>query len=92
MKQTILTVGDLVLEEEVYKSDVLGGKIYITNTKTGDSCSQIWTKKHGGKSNRISTMTNLITMFAPSEPVEAPPQDTDDEKNFKIDLDDKEKI
>ena len=66
-KQVILTVGPVVLEEEVYKSDFIGGKIYATNKVTGETYEETWKKLHGGKSNRWSVMANCVSAVAPKE-------------------------
>lgn len=75
-KRTILTVGDVILEEEVYKSDFIGGKIYATNTKTGDVYTETWKKMHGGRTNRWAVMANCVAAVAPQ-----PDADTSDEGN-----------
>ena len=45
MKKVILTVGDIILEEEILKSDYFGGRIFATNTQTGEKCNKNWRKK-----------------------------------------------
>lgn len=64
-KRTILTVGDVILEEELYRSDVLGGKIYATNIKTNETYTEVWKKMHGGKNNRWTVMANCVAAVAP---------------------------
>lgn len=64
-KRTILTVGDVILEEELYRSDVFGGKIYAINTKTNEVYTEKWLKMHGGKNNRWAVMANCVAAVAP---------------------------
>lgn len=75
-KRTILTVGDVILEEELYRSDVFGGKIYATNTKTNEVYTEKWIKMHGGKNNRWAVMANCVAAVAPK-----PDADTPDESD-----------
>lgn len=65
MRQIILTVGDIVLEEERYNSDIIGGMIYGTNTKTGQIYDRKWHKKHGGKNDRWLIMAECVEALAP---------------------------
>lgn len=74
-KRTILTVGDVILEEELYKSDVFGGKIYATNTKTNEVYTEKWMKMHGGKNNRWAVMANCVAAVAPK------PEENEDVKD-----------
>lgn len=65
MRQLILTVGDITVEEELYKGDFIGGKIIATNKKTSETFTKNWTRNHKGRSNRLAIMTEAISALAP---------------------------
>ena len=66
MKRTILTVGDIRIDEVPNtRGGLIGGRLEADNTKTGESAKANYQILHNKKTNKWGIMAMLIKQIAP---------------------------
>ena len=68
MRITIMTVGDIVIEDEpARKSGLIGGRIYARNTTTGEEIHKNYRTLHDGRTTKWSLAGELLKQMLPPE-------------------------
>lgn len=78
MRITIMAVDDIVIEDEpARKSGLIGGRIYVRNTTTGEEIHKNYRTLHDGSTTKWKLAGELLKQMLPPEEESKEASDTE---------------